>query len=96
MIFYPGQLVVCINAGAVPEATNYYPGVLREGHIYTVREVVDNAHFQFPGYGIRVESVRLPESSITGVEETWHPFRFSPYIRTDISVFTRMLEKVDA
>jgi len=96
MAFYPGQLVVCVNAGHVPEATNNFPGILQKNHIYTVRDVVENPKFGFDGYGLFLESVKLPKCDATGIEEAWHPSRFNPCVHTNIRVFTSLLETVPA
>ena len=94
--FYAGQQVVCVNAGHVCEARNDYLHMLQEGHVYTVRDVVENAKFATPGYGLRLDSVWMPKCDATGIEEAWHPSRFRPCAKTDISVLTGLLEKVDA
>lgn len=92
--FFEGQQVVCVTALRLPEARNEYLERLQEGSIYTVRDIVKNASFQLPGYGILLEEVSLPQCEIVGAEVAWHPLRFRPCAKTDISVFTQMLEDI--
>jgi hypothetical protein len=96
MAFYPGQQVVCVSARIIPGATNKYLHMLEEGNIYIVREIVEHPKFLFLGYGLYVDKVWLPKSDATGNEEAWCPLRFRPCVKTDISVFTSLLEKVPA
>jgi len=96
MAFYPGQPVVCVNARVIAGATNWYIHMLEEGNVYTVREIVEHVEYKEPGYGLRLDSVWLPKCDKTGFEETWHPLRFRPCAKTDISVFTNLLEKIPA
>jgi hypothetical protein len=68
--------------------------MLEEKKVYTVREIVEHAAFKNPGYGLRLDSMWLPKCDVTGMEETWHPLRFRPCVKTDIGVFTEMLTKI--
>lgn len=94
MAFYPGQQVVCISAGCIPEATNNYPHMLQEGNVYTIRDIIENPKFGFLGYGVYLDSVWLPKCDATGLEEAWHPCRFRPCTKTDIGVFKEILQKI--
>jgi len=92
--FFEGQQVVCINVGHVCEARNDYLHMLEKGHVYTVRDVIENASFSLPGFGLRVDSLYLPKCDVTGIEEAWHPVRFRPCATTDIGIFTQMLDRI--
>jgi hypothetical protein len=94
MAFYPGQQVVCVNARIIPGANNWYIHMLEEKKVYTIREVVEHAKYTPIGYGVRLESIWLPKCDVTQSEETWHPERFRPCVKTNISVFTEMLTKI--
>jgi len=94
MAFYPGQQVVCINTRFLPDARNDHLYMLQDGRIYTIRDVVDSPHYSTPSYGLRLEGVRMPACAITGMEQVWHPYRFRPCAKTDISIFADMLEKI--
>jgi hypothetical protein len=94
MAFYAGQQVVCVNAGIIQGANNWYIHMLEEKKVYTIREIVDHVLYHPVGYGLRLDVVWLPKCDVTGVEETWHPLRFRPCAKTDIGVFTGLLTKI--
>lgn len=95
MAFRVGQKVVCVSVGQNVPGRNTVAKYLKQGAIYTIRELCD-----FPyepdrdlGPGVRLEEVyRSP------IDGEWEDYPFSIYRfrpltekKTDISVFTAML-----
>ena len=96
-MFHIGQRVVCIHdVGSRP--ANEFPNVAVKGSIYTVRGFVspDVGYERTPGMLLE-EVVNPPWEYKEGVfEPSFHPYHFRPLVqhKTDISVFTRMLDSV--
>lgn len=88
-MFHIGQKVVCVDA-----ATRHpdYPCDLRKGAIYTIRGFNDG--YSVPGIGVLLEEIQGRHWRPSGEERGYHPNRFRPVVerKTDISIFTRMLE----
>jgi hypothetical protein len=96
-MFHIGQRVVCIHdiGGA---SGNEFPKIPIKGSIYTVRGFVspDVGYERTPGMLLE-EVVNPPWEYKEGVfEPSFHPYHFRPLLqhKTDISVFTRMLDNV--
>jgi hypothetical protein len=90
-MFHVGQKVVCVNGADSPfgETT---PVV---GDVYTIRSVTQ--HSRGPGYRLH-EIVNVPRTYLPGhMECTFAHACFRPVIekKTDISVFTQILDKVN-
>lgn len=94
-MFHIGQVVVCIRQfkGDGPDRDISYP---QKGCAYTVRDIIvlgDAA-------GIRLEEIiNAPRQNLEGYFEPAFVTRnFRPAVKTDISIFTEMLNKtrVDA
>ena len=95
-MFHIGQRVVCIHDVGCPPA-NEFPNVPIKGSIYTVRGFVspDVGYERTPGMLLE-EVVNPPWEYKEGVfEPSFHPYHFRPLVqhKTDISVFTRMLDR---
>ncbi len=69
----PGDLVVCVNNGIIPDAWNMDLSRLTVGNIYTIDDVCDR--------GPACLGVRLVEVPI---KWWWHPARFRPCRKTNI------------
>jgi hypothetical protein len=96
-MFHIGQRVVCIHDVSSPLAAEF-PNVPIKGSIYTVRGFVspDVGYERTPGMLLE-EVVNPPWEYKEGVfEPSFHPYHFRPLVqhKTDISVFTRMLDNV--
>ncbi len=96
-MFHIGQRVVCIRDVGCPLG-NEFPNVPIKGGIYTVRGFVspDVGYERTPGMLLE-EVVNPPWEYKEGVfEPSFHPYHFRPLVqhKTDISVFTRMLDSV--
>ena len=96
-MFHIGQRVVCIHEVGRPSA-NEFPNVPIKGSIYTVRGFVtpDVGYERTPGMLLE-EVVNPPWEYKEGVfEPSFHPYHFRPLVqhKTDISVFTGMLDNV--
>lgn len=92
--FYVGQKVVCIDdSDRRMRATTYEgPNPLRKGTIYTVREIA----YRHTGgdLTLMLKEIVLPVCWFYGQEYAFLADRFRPLDerKTDISVFTRLLE----
>jgi hypothetical protein len=96
-MFHIGQRVVCIHDVGCPPA-NEFSNVPIKGSIYTVRGFVspDVGYERTPGMLLE-EVVNPPWEYKEGIfEPSFHPYHFRPLVqhKTDISVFTRMLDNV--
>ena len=96
-MFHIGQRVVCIHGVGCPSA-NEFLNVPEKGGIYTVRGFVspDVGYERTPGMLLE-EVVNPPWEYKEGVfEPSFHPYHFRPLVqhKSDISVFTRMLDNV--
>ncbi len=90
-LFHPGQNVVCINGKPIPECNNQFLDRLCEGHVYTVRDIVD---YSICEIGLRLEEIVLPRNPLSGREWTFAARRFKPCKPTSIDVFTRICAKI--
>ena len=96
-MFHIGQRVVCIHDIGCAQG-NEFPNIPIKGSIYTVRGFVspDVGYERTPGMLLE-EVVNPPWEYNEGVfEPSFHPYHFRPLVqhKTDISVFTRMLDHV--
>ena len=62
---------------------------LTEGVKYTVREIVVDCHPRFPGVGLHLEEIH--RHVWRGVSTPYASARFRALVKTDISIFTAML-----
>jgi hypothetical protein len=97
-MFHVGQKVVCVDDSG--NWTNgFYYEIPVKGRIYTIRDIDTRCVVFFGKAAIRVEEIILPiENTLVGEwEPGYSPDRFRPVIerKTDISVFTRILDKVN-
>lgn len=108
MYFYPGQKVVCIDVvpRKMPRRPKGSPRVkipnlvlaLREGAIYTVRELDERLHKAEDGGTLRLEEIQGPVIQVRTIgpwELGFAPNRFRPVHPTNIDVFKKMLEPID-
>lgn len=81
MTFHVGQKVICIDATPVGCLT----GGLRKGAIFTIDALIKTTS----GTGLSFVEIPVPEGWLA-----FHPRRFRPIVerKTDISIFTRMLQ----
>ena len=93
-MFYVGQKVVCVNAVEKDfrkPGVQYRNGVwlLQEKEIYTIRELLHNSHGS-----PTMKLVELADRSVDG-DKGYNRKRFRPLVekKTDISIFTSMLNK---
>ena len=96
-MFHIGQRVVCIHDVGYQPA-NEFQNVPLKGSIYTVRGFVspDIGYERTPGMLLE-EIMNPPWEYKEGVfEPSFHPYHFRPLVqhKTDITVFTRMLDSV--
>ena len=106
MTFYVGQKVVCIDDNfdplwKGPFSTGHIPILPTKGSVYTIRRILPDFPFSNSvALGILLEEIVNAEVPlIGGVQE--HPFgarRFRPVVerKTDISVFTEILDRENA
>jgi hypothetical protein len=91
-MFHVGQKVVCIAQASSP----YGEAVPQVGSVYTIREVCDGQEYG-PCYRL-IEIANPPMGYADGYRECDFTHRlFRPVIekKTDISVFTQILDKVN-
>jgi hypothetical protein len=98
-MFHIGQRVVCIHDIGCASG-NEFPNIPIKGSTYTVRGFVspDVGYERTPGMLLE-EVVNPPWEYNEGLfEPSFHPYHFRPLVqhKTDISVFTRMLDHVRA
>lgn len=95
--FYPGQRVVCVDAKIPDPKIN-----LVEGQIYTIRDVgplpmwqVRSEHVDPTMIGVRLHEIDRMFPWMIEADRDDEPMfratRFRPLIKTDISVFTALL-----
>ena len=106
MTFRVGQEVVCVEdrAGLFKYAANHFYNhnmhSLKKGTVYTVRGFYAGPGIIYTPGSIYLNEITRPISS-EGVECPFHPARFRPVVKTDISIFQAMLapspkKRVDA
>ena len=98
-MFHIGQKVICVPSPDAIKGLARAPDT-KAGHVYTVREI-DTRMIEYGGpLALRFEElfgpvVRLPEILGGG---TWEiasdALNYRPYVATDISIFTEMLNNV--
>jgi hypothetical protein len=99
-MFHIGQKVVCVtDHGQWTGAGDGNWPSCKKGTVYTIRDIDARCIEHYGVVGIRVEELVLPlvDTEIGLFEPAFHPRRFRPVIerKTDISVFTRILDKVN-
>ena len=96
-MFHICQRVVCIHDVGCPPA-NEFLNVPIKGSIYTVRGFVspDVGYERTPGMLLEEVVNPLWQYKEGVFEQSFHPYHFRPVVqhKTDISVFTRMLDNV--
>lgn len=108
MHFYPGQKVVCVDVAPrpLPRRPKGSPPVkipnlvlaLREGAVYTVRELDERLH-KADGGTLRLEEIQGPVVQVRTIgpwEIGFAPDRFRPVYPTNIDIFKKMLQPTDA
>jgi hypothetical protein len=104
MAFHTGQKVVCIDTTPrkMPRRPKGSPPVhipnlllaLREGAVYTVRELDERLHMAEDGGTLRLEEIQGPVVQVRTIgpwEIGFAPNRFRPVKTTSIEVFRKML-----
>jgi hypothetical protein len=79
----PGDLVKCVNVGALPYCTNRNLNLLTLGQIYTVKSLATYSSTQ----GIFLEEVLSPIDVMFGAEVAFDCRRFRVVTKPNIDVF---------
>jgi hypothetical protein len=93
-MFHVGQKVVCVDATPNP---GWSVGTLQKGAVYTIRWIGFYAHPLHHGIHVRLQEIIRPCGDDSGKKDTpYRVGRFRPLDerKTDISIFTAMLDDV--
>jgi hypothetical protein len=85
----PGDLVVCVNVGAIPGSHNLGLSRLTLGSIYTIKDVGWSSND--PGFG--VDLVEVDSVGCRWGHLQWNPKRFRPCRKTNIDELVALVKE---
>jgi hypothetical protein len=82
----PGDVVVCVNTGRLPDAKNGRSlRLLQKGAVYTIEKLP--WCWNGPGFGLVLAEIQRSDGGC------WHPDRFRPCRKTDIGALAALLKE---
>lgn len=90
MAFRVGQEVVCVDAVPVDWVWADCVHPITVGEVYRVRDIATDPKDDTGNYGVLLEGITNPPHFDAG-ELCYGSWQFRPVVKTDISIFTKML-----